>query len=381
MRLLRIVLTTVAAAVAAIGMQIVALISLDAASFGYFSIIYLVGAFALSVSLSAVSEAWVRSELAGTLSDWRSYASVTIYFSGIAALVASAVALLIPPLAPSWWLAALAVFGTVYRASARFHSMRSGQWGGVIAGDVVGMLAVVGALILILTYARGSLEAVMSAWALASMSSALCSRIAVPMPPTVIGTWVRRNRHAISPLLRDSLVMDTAAIGTPYVLAPILGVANFGIYRAVSNVAAPVRLLLNPIRPKLSTLPLSKLVNRSTLIGLLGLSLAVGGIASGALLLLNALDLDLGALNDLTPFALPTGLFVAGNMLGHSYYLIARQHATAERIVRARLVQTLLAVVLPISGAIFAGLPGAIWAYTIATCSSAAFWAVSAHRS
>ena len=49
---------------------------------------------------------------------------------------------------------------------------------------------------------------------------------------------LRKRRRDIAPLTLDSLVQDISSIGAPYAIAPILGLANFGIYRAISNVAA-----------------------------------------------------------------------------------------------------------------------------------------------
>jgi len=201
-----------------------------------------------------------------------------------------------------------------------------------------------------------------------------------PAAPAAFTGWIRRHQKSIRPLLVDSLAMDLSAIGTPYALAPLLGVTNFGIYRGVSNVAAPVRLILNPLRPQVSAIDHARLARTSTL-GLLSVaSLATGAAAAAALLLLQRYFPHLGTLTELAGFAIPTGAFVAANMLGTSYYLIARNYAPARGIWVGRLVQTVLSTVLPILAALVFGLVGAIWAYTAATLLSAVTWTIVARR-
>ncbi len=357
----------------------VALASLSPSEYGYFSILYLAGAWALSLQLSVVSEAWVRSDKAGLESDWRDYAAATTYLGALGAILVSAIAGFIPALAPFWWSAALAVFASVYRSGARFHSMRVGDWPGVMRGDVAGMVvAVATAVVIVVTH--GALGAVLLAWAATSAAGAAFSRLHRPATPAALTDWISRHRKSIRPLLVDSLVMDIAAIGTPYALAPLLGVTNFGIYRGVSNVAAPVRLILNPLRPQVSAIDHGRLARTSTLGLLVAASLAVGAAASTALLLLQRYYPHLGTLTELAQFAIPTGVFVAANMLGTSYYLIARNYAPAGGLWAGRLVQTVLSTVLPLLAGLMFGLVGAIWAFAGATLLSAVTWTIVVRR-
>lgn len=370
---------TGASAATTLAVQLVALASLNPSDYGYFSILYLAGAWALSVQLSVVSEAWVRSDKAGVESDWRSYAAATTYLGALGALLVSAIAAFIPALAPLWWTAALAVFASVYRSGARFYSMRVGDWPGVIRGDIAGMLVAVAASVLIVLLG-GGLAAVLLAWGAISAAGAAFSRLHRPSAPAAFTGWVSRHRKSIRPLLVDSLVMDISSIGTPYALAPLLGVASFGIYRGVSNVAAPVRLILNPLRPQVSAIDHSRLARRSTLGLVVAASIALGTAAAVVLLLLQRYYPHLGTLTELAEFAIPTGAFVAANLLGTSYYLIARNYSPPRGIWLGRLVQTVLSTALPIAAALVLGLVGAIWAYVAATLLSALTWTIVARR-
>jgi hypothetical protein len=171
-------------------------------------------------------------------------------------------------------------------------------------------------------------------------------------------------------------LLDLGAIGTPYILAPILGLASFGTYRAVSNISAPVRLVLTPLRPVLAGRPLVK--HRST--AALGTSLVAAtmfGLGAFAFLdLIGTLGADLGTLNDLAPFALPTGIYVAANFIGTYHYIVARGHLSGRLLMTGRLIQTALVTGLPVGFALRGGLSEAIWAFTFATVAWATAWVI-----
>lgn len=372
----RLTAATGASAVATLGIQVLALLSLNTTDFGLFSVMYLAAAFGLSLQLSAISEAWVRSHEDGQEAAWRIFSATTLYFAlgyGVAAIL---LALAIPGLRSVWWLAGIAVAASIYRAGARFHSLRESDWRRVLPADVIGAVGSVIAACAVLSHWRGDLFAVMVAWAATSLMQALTSRCPDFLAPTVIRTWVRHYGDTARPLLRDSIVMDAAAIGTPYALIPMIGISSFGVYRAVSNVAAPVRLLLNPLRPRLASISDQALRRRKSLLVIATLSAFTGALTAGSLAFIAETDWDLGTLGALTDYALPTGVFVAANMFGHTYYLFARQRATGARMLRGRFVQTILAIGLPLLGALSGGLAGAIWAYAVATVGSALTWAI-----
>ncbi|MGO1466498.1 MAG: hypothetical protein ACTH0V_03205 [Microbacteriaceae bacterium] len=376
----RLIAATVASAIYTLGIQIIALLALAPADFGLFSVMYLVAALGLSVQYSAISEAWVRSGTNSPASDWASFSSTTLYFAGAWGLGAAVLALFIPGIRSFALLVGLSVAASIYRAGARFYSLHGSRWRAVLPADVLGAVGVVIAAVLVIALRRGDLLPVMIAWAATSLVTAVASRPAQLRKPSVVHEWARAHGASAIPLLRDSLVMDAASIGTPYALVPLLGIGPFGVYRAVSNVAAPVRLLLNPLRPRIAALSEKTLRSGKTLALIAALSVVMGSLATAALAVLSALSWDLGTLNSLSTFAVPTGLFVAANMFGHAHYLIARQRSPGRLMLIGRLVQTILAIVLPIGGAIIGGLPFAIWAYALATTGSSLTWAYLVRR-
>jgi hypothetical protein len=192
-------------------------------------------------------------------------------------------------------------------------------------------------------------------------------------------SWIRSNHAVIRPLLLDSLLMDAGAIGTPFLLAGLMGPRNFGIYRAVANVAVPVRLLAEPLRPVLGRLPPRRLFSA----GVTALIVGMGAVLAAAcylvlVLVLPRLGFELGTLIALVPYALPSSLFVAGNLYITVYYYFCRTNATHRRIIIGRFSQTALVVALPLVGFAVSGLLGAIWGFALSSLIAAVVWMVVA---
>jgi len=368
-------LPTLANAAAVLAVQVFALVTLAPTDFGLFSIQYLLFALGSSLSLSLISEAWLRADLrGGGRAEWRDYSSASLYLAGAAGLVTIVLSLLVEPLRPVAWLGGVAVAAAVYRSAARYYSVRMGQTRGILAGDIAGLVLAV--LVWVVLFSAGVRELWMMTlvWAASALAAAVLSKRPSLLKPGSLAVWGRRHGPQIRPLLRDSLLMDAGSIGTPYLLAPALGLASFGIYRAISNVAAPVRLVLNPIRPQLASAPIGtqRSVKRVTLVA--AGSVLFGGAAYLGLLLVGVIPVNLGSLSQIVDFAIPAAVFVTANFLGHYFYIVARSHVTGARLLTGRIVQTGLAIVVPIGGMLVAGLTGAIWGYAGCTAVSALVW-------
>ena len=361
--------------------QVLALVSLPAAGFGVFSIQYLMFALAGSISLSVICEPWLRSVIHdGETSSWRDYSSMLVYLAGAAGLATLAVSLLVPSARPVALSGAVAVFASTYRSGTRYHEVRGQNWNRILASDVSGIATTIAMWGSLSFAGAGELQAMSSAWAAGAIVTALISPVPRVNRINRIGDWLTKHKKHVRPLLRDSLLMDLGAIGTPFLIAPLLGIANFGVYRAVSNVAAPVRLVLNPLRPTLASISLTRHSSRKVVVGVVATSAIFGLGAYCALILIGTLQFDLGALTALVPFAAPTGLFVASNFLGHYYYVVARSHSAGPALLVGRLTQTVLSIASPIVGVLVWGLPGAIWGMAIATMFSAIVWNTLAVR-
>lgn len=365
-----------------LAIQLLALVTLSPAEFGTFSIQYLIYAFGSSLAFSLISEAWIRSDLReGIRSPWKEYSSASMYLALALGLVTLVISLAFPPLRPIAFAGAFAVAASVYRGAARYYSLRMGEPRGVLPGDVTGLLGTLATWAIFMAFGFRELWVMVLVWAIGSLASALASKKPALGHPRIVVSWWRDHRQNIRPLLRDSLLMDAGAIGTPYLLAPVLGLAQFGIYRAISNVAAPVRLILNPIRPQLAAAPLAKQRSARRAGTVILASVILGGAAYACLLIIGVIDIDLGSLSEIVAFAIPAAVFVTANFLGHYFYIVARAHLESRPLLIGRIVQTALAIVVPIAGALTLGLPGAIWGYSICTAVSAVVWAFLVLRS
>lgn len=359
-----------------LAVQLVALLLLDAEQFGSFSLFYLAFALGSSLMLSLVSEAWARrGTVDGTLAEWGEYARASLLVSIALGAIATAGALAVPSLRDAALFGGVAVVLATFRTGARYHDARTGRSAGVGLGDVLGLVVTVGgALLLVLGVVPVVLESVVGVWAVSAAASLAATRPFAPLRRKR-SRWLSDHREQIRPLIRDSLILDMGSIGTPLLLAPLLGLAGFGVYRAVSNVAAPVRLVLNPLRPVIADGGVEASAGRRRLGAVLVVSLLFGALSLAALAVIDLLSIDLGALSALAPYALPTGLFVAANFYGHYSYIVCRAHAAGATLLRGRVVQTVSAILFPIIGLIVAGLPGAIWGYALCTTASSVYWA------
>ncbi len=366
-------------AVAAIVPQIVALLSLDAPRYGQFSMVYLVYAAGASAVYSVIADAWSRTWSGRSpRAGWRHYSSALASFSLLFGLAGLAIGV-----AVGWgWLEAvlgfLAVTTLVHRTGARYYETRVGDWRHVIGGDAGNVVAAVAAFGLGRLLGWDPTTVTLAVWTAGSVASVALSR-----PPQLVGSrplrrWVVVHRRAIRTLLADSLLLDLGAVGTPYLVAPVLGLANFGIYRAVSNVATPVQLVLNPLRPVVTGSSRTRLLSVRVLGSLTAVLVAAGVACYVILIALPALPVRLGVLSDLYLVALPASLFVPANGLSFFLYLVARAHATPKRLFQARVAQTVLAVVCPIAGALGWGLQGAVWGFAGSALLFAVLWWVAA---
>ncbi|MFJ8896234.1 hypothetical protein ACIRCZ_16745 [Leifsonia sp. NPDC102414] len=373
-----IVASTASNAVFSLAVQLLGLVTLAPSAFGVFSLQYLVFALGVSVGLSTVSEPWLRTDLMkGHRSSWPDYSSALLYLSAATAVVTLVLSMIVPGLEVVAVTGAIAAGAGVYRSGARYHQVRTERWRLVLAADAIGVFVtvVVWAALFFATDLDRLLTLSLS-WMIGGLAAAAVAQRPTLQRPRALVVWYRRHREHIVPLLKDSSLMDVGSIATPFAVAPLLGLADFGVYRAVSNVAAPVRLVLNPLRPVLAGAPLPTFRSVRRIVLVVALSIGFGAAAAVALLIIGSLDIELGSLTALTEYAIPTGLFVSANFLTLFYYMIARAHLSGNALLAGRIVQTVFAIVLPISGALAAQLSGAIWFYAVGTALSGVFWVI-----
>ncbi|WP_285115795.1 hypothetical protein [Leifsonia sp. fls2-241-R2A-40a] len=367
-------LGTVFSSAAIVLLQFLALVSLEPAAFGRFSAVYLAFALASSVLLSVVCEAWQRVR---PVADWRQFSAPLLAHSVLSGVVTTLILALIPGYQGLAVFSGVAVGTATYRVGARYFAMHHREYRWVVPADFANVVVlVVGWALFLFARDSFSITTVMIVWAASSVVSAALSKPATGYAPSLVPSWLRTHNHEIKTLLGDSVLLDASGIGTPYALIPILGVNGFGVYRALSNVSGPVKLLLTPVRPLFAGVDAKRFARARSVALFVGLSAVIGAVCYAAIVLLKLTGLEIGTLTALTDYAWEAGVFVGATFLNGVYYLLARTHFTRRRLLSARAVTSLAGIVLPIAGGLLFGIKGAIVAVTLATVVIAVVWIV-----
>lgn len=362
--------------------QLIALTTLGPLDFGKFSIVYLVFAWGASLQMSIVCEPVGRAHRRDHKGERGGDSEIDRHFRVVATYIALGAGLLGGLAAQLLWqeagitaVLALATAAACFRVPARYGVLLRGDWQAALSVDVIACVLLVLGAVAPVGLGLGSLEVVIWSWAAAMGGACVAGLRPLMGPPRVVSLWLRRHRRDIAPLILDSLVQDVSSIGAPYAIAPVLGLSSFGIYRAISNVAAPVRLLIEPLRPSWArvdpTVLWGNLVRASALT-----AVPAGVAAAVALELVRFSSWELGVLDDLGPWSMPAGAFVTFSMVAMMFYAAARLQLGGRALWRGRIAQSGTAIVLPIAGALLGGLAGAIWSYVVATAIGAAVWVV-----
>lgn len=356
--------------------QLAALFILSAEQFGAFSMGYLVFALASSVSLSVISEAYVRSEREmksgsmplgyGAISSWLGLLFGT--FSGILfgiidnSLVAG-------------WAGFFAIYFASRRVPVRYLEIRIGGWRRLLAAESLALTLFVASLVVI-TQVFNPLNSLLMAWSILGFSQWALGTVRTIGTPSQALDWVKRYRTTIVPLLKDSSILDLSSIGAPYLIAPLLGTVGFGLYRAISNFSAPIRLIINLVRPQIVNKPATLVFSKRMISAVAVISIVFGTIASLIMYVVNRYPIGVEVLDEVSRFALQIGIFVASATLGHYLYINARIHASNRALLKGRIFQSTFAFFLPLIGALSGSLDGAIWMFALATFIGSVCWYV-----
>lgn len=339
-------------AVVALGPQLIALVLLVPVDFARFSLVYLIFALGTSVLLSTVCEATNHQGEESGRDITAVYLSAAGWIAATTLPVSLTVALTAGTRPLDSVILAVAIALACYRVPARFREVATHQVGVAARADLVGALALFAVVTGGLLLDAPGLTTIALAWCVAGAASTAVGFVVRPAGPSVLVEWIRPRRARVKHLLSDSVLLDISSIGTPYAIAPLLGLAGFSAYRAVSNVAAPVRILLSAVRPWIATSSARVNVRGRHMVLALTLSVSLGGAAFGALAILDSSGLDVGALSEVSRFAVQCGLFVAAGLMGQYLYVAARSHLSGTALWRGRLLQSVLAIGLPVAGAL-----------------------------
>lgn len=365
------IVTTILNAISSVGPQLLALLLLSSSDFGRFSVAYLVFALSLSITFSVLCDPWAIITKDYKF-DRRSFPSALVSVSLVFALVSAVISHIILGDILLTGFSSLCVLLATYRGGARYFLVLSQDWRKVLWSDIFSILGLIGGVGLSAASALSPLYVVFASWLLSGLGGIFFGPYPVWAPRATF-EWFKESRERIRPLLADSLIMESSAIGTPFILLPLLGLSGFGIYRGISNLSSPVRLLLSPIRPLIISNFRRLLSVRWILISLM-VSAGFGFVVGIFLTVFRRLKIDLGVLGELSQFSIAAGVYVFGAVLLSIFPLIARGQGSGRFLLIARVSQTFLGIVVPLVGFFYGDLLGAVWGFALSTCLSGFIW-------
>lgn len=358
-------------------LQLTPFLSLNAQEFGYYSIIQLIYILGTSTSLSLINEADFRlSRDSQIKSDWKDFSAISFWVSILFATIAIAVTWNIPALRNWSLLAALIVGTAVYRGTVRYRLVHEKLIKRLIFGDLLGVLAYIssGFWFYFSFQSEFGLREILLTWMIGQGLSTLFTRFPRSINPVRALKWIKNRRKQIGVLAPDSALQDVGSVWGPTFIAIVLDIISLGIYRAVTTVAAPIRLVLTPLRPLLAGQSLTKQYTWGSFGKVSLTAFCLGSVSIFVLLAVEVTGYRIGVLNDLAPFALPVGLYVASNFINFFYSVQARVTLPATKLLLTRALQAVSLGLAPVLFATVLGLSGAIWGLGIGSAILSVMW-------
>lgn len=270
---------------------------------------------------------------------------------------------------------------SIFKVGERNRVLKTGTINMVLFSDAAFLL---GFVILSFGYAASeipkSADGVLGVWCLATVVSLVPLKVTVQISARPFFGWVSLNWNTIKHLIGDSLLLDFGGIGVPLLLLPLIGLSNFGIYRAASNVASPVKLLLDSIRAKFSHEVLRQLIWWPIIFSIVIGSWVLGMLAYLTLIVIETWRIPMGTLMELARYSVPIGILVTGTAINGIYYLAVRLSGSPNLLLQGRVVSLVLAVGLPFSGAFLGSTEGAIYGLAVSVLTSGVLWVLLSIR-
>jgi hypothetical protein len=358
--------------------QVLALVALPLVSYGKFSIIYLVYAWGLSLSLSLTMEPWSRAGNPSSKTDIKGYTtSLLITSVGFGASCAGLAVFLDLGVLDAV-ACGVAPFGLLLWSGSRYRLIHLGKISFVCFAELIAL----GVLVFVLVsnmrsqnFGEGS-TAFFVTWASPSLVLAFASLRTMSSGLGGVSHWYLSLGRDIRVLLIDSVLMDVGAIGTPLALSPVMGAPGIAVYRAIANAGFPVRILITAVRPMLHRLPVARWSSSRLHLLLFFASVFLAVVIAVSVVLAQHL-LSAEVLGELTSRLWQVGIFCAGNFYSTVVYIGCRGMAPGKLLIRGRILHTGLVVILPCIGFLFYGVEGAIWGLVTSTLAICLLWGVT----
>lgn len=343
--------------------QIVAILFLSPLEYGHFSVSYLCFALGSAAVYSLVCEPWILTTPRSSGGD---------YFNALVKLTAftGLIVVCLTGALTDWGsgtLAGAAVALAMFRLGSRYYSVVEDHSRFILFPDVAGVSLFLGTFTAIKVLGGTGLQPVLASWTVSGLAAAILSEHR--RTPRLGSSWARDHWQTIRPLLTDSILLEVSNSGTSAILAPWMGVSDFGVYRSISSAAAPVRLVLTPARPYIARLDRKRLVGVRVLGTSWTAGLAIAALVYGGLTILSKVHFLSGsAIMGLVGFKLPAATFVMGNTVSTFYYFALRSLVGGRNLLTYRIAVMVLSLAMPLTGWALARITGAVWGYALVSC-------------
>lgn len=357
--------------------QILGLVFLEPAEFGSFSLLYLCFAMSSSFLLSVVSESWARNKFVGSDVEYlRTRSLISLVFSFLSIVLSQVFSI---PIQAGVLAGAGVYFASVW-STGRFLITSHREWGKLFTSELLGLTSSLAVAATAFAFFNFDLAWLFLIWCTYGATATLVSRTAAFPSLRTAKKWCLDHSRHIRVLLPDSLLLDASSIGIPLIMAPFLGHAAFGRYRAISSIAFPVRLIMAAVRPALSG------ATSSTLRGLRAQSLmcfaafGLGGAATVCVRSVPDFFPGLGTISELGEYAVHAGVFVAATTHSTVTYVVCRIQSSRRTLLIGRIGQTAIMALSPLAGMLMGGEAGAISGFTLGAVLTAAVWFAALYR-
>jgi O-antigen/teichoic acid export membrane protein len=346
------------------------------AEFGAFSLAFATYLLAMGMANALASQPLVVRYSTATEERWRDgtrsatgMALVVGVLSGLGCLVVAVVA--DGALSRAFLALGIAMPGLLLQDTWRFAFFTRGRGASAFVNDVVWALVLFPVLGVLLHLGLTDVLWLVAAWGVAGMAGGLVgmhqARI-VPRPAGALAWW-RQHRDQSANFVGEFAAVSGSKQGSVFGIGAVAGLAPVGALRAGEMLLGPLLVLFNGIYliavPEAARLLQHSLRRMLTALVALSAALAAAAALAGAVLLALPDSIGEALLGETWALAVPVILplavanvlhgAISGSIIG------LRALEAANHSFRARLVMSVLAVVLGVGGAAVAGAVGAAW--------------------
>jgi O-antigen/teichoic acid export membrane protein len=378
------------------GMGVIVARALDPSGFGAFTVAFSTFLIVLNVARAISTQPLAIRYSAVPTTEWRTAvasASGTLLASGlIAGLPLVLIGLLLgPPLGP-----ALVALGVVLPALLVQDGWRSalfaaGRGGAAFAIDLILLATLLPLVTLATSPALPQPAAAILAWGMATAPATVVGiRLTGARPaPFRLFAWLRRHRDLSWRYAVETAIGLVAAQAGTYAVGAFAGLAGAGALRGASLVLGPSYLLI--LGAYLVAVPEGVRIRAARpdrfVLAMVVLSLSLAAATLGWLAVMLLLPVSLGhellgpswesshGLLAITGMAITAAALTAGPLVG------LRVLADAASSLKVRFIDSPVALILGVTGAILAGAPGAALGYMVSSFFSLVLFAVAFARS